>query len=232
MEIHTGTSGYSYSEWKGSFYPEKLPVKQMLHYYGERFSAVEINYTFNRLPKPSVLEAWAAEVPANFNFALKAPQRITHFQRLKDSGDTLSKFLEVSDVLKKRLGPLLFQLPPNFKKDLPRLQEFLTLLPSTTRATFEFRHASWFDDEVFDLLRKRKVALCNAEADDDLKLPFVATTNWGYLRLRRSDYSTPELKAWMKLVQSQDWRDVFVFFKHEDEGNAPKLAAKFLELAK
>ena len=230
MNIHTGTSGYSYSEWKGAFYPEKLPVKQMLHYYGERFSAVEINYTFNRLPKPSVLEAWAAEVPANFSFALKAPQRITHFQRLKDSGESLTMFLEVAGVLKARLGPMLFQLPPNFKKDLPRLEEFLKLLPSTVRAAFEFRHASWFDDEVFDLLRRRKVALCIAEADDDLKVPFVATANWGYLRLRREDYTNPELKKWVKLVQSQDWRSTFVFFKHEDEGNAPKLAAKFLEL--
>ena len=230
MDIHTGTSGYSYSEWRGSFYPKSLPVKQMLHYYSERFSAVEINYTFTRLPKPSVLEAWAAEVPAKFMFALKAPQRITHFQRLKDSGDTLATFLEVAGVLKARLGPLLFQLPPNFKKDLPRLREFLTLLPSI-RAAFEFRHASWFDDDVFDLLRQRKVALCIAEADDDLKVPFVATANWGYLRLRRSDYTNPQLKAWVKLVQSQDWRNAFAFFKHEDEGNAPKLAAKFLELA-
>src|SRR5215217_896292 len=214
MDLHVGTSGYSYKEWKGTFYPDDLPVKQMLGYYGERFRATEINATFYRMPKASVLEAWAGEVPADFKFALKAPQRITHFQRLKDCGESLSYLLATAGVLKDRLGPLLFGLPPNFKKDAGRLKEFLALLPPQRRAAFEFRHPSWFDDEVFGLLRDHQVALCIAEADDDLEVPFESTADWGYLRLRRPDYTAAELKAWVKKLRTQPWRDAFVFFKH------------------
>ncbi len=192
-QLYVGTSGYSYKEWKGSFYPKNLPDKQMLRYYGERFRTVEINNTFYRMPKASVLEAWAAEVPADFKFVLKAPQRITHIQRLKDAGESVSYLLEVAGALKERLGPLLFQLPPNLKKDVPRLREFLALLPLERRAAFEFRHPSWFDDEVFGLLRDHQAALCIAEAEDDLEVPFVATADWGYLRLRRPDYGDAEL---------------------------------------
>src|SRR5687768_6073425 len=166
MKLYVGTSGYSYKEWKGSFYPEDLPAKQMLRYYGERFGTVKINNSFYQMPKPAVLESWAAEVPAAFKFVLKAPQRITHFQRLKDSGDSASYFIQVSSVLNERLGGLLFQLPPNLKKDLPRLREFLTALPTRPRTAWEFRHASWFDDETFALLRERNTALCIAEAED------------------------------------------------------------------
>jgi uncharacterized protein YecE (DUF72 family) len=187
MKIQVGTSGYSYKEWKGSFYPEKLPDKQMLHYYAERFKTVEINNTFYRMPKAAVLEAWASEVPADFQFVLKASQRITHMQRLKDCDESVSYFLEVAGTLKERLGPLLFQLPPNMKKDVPRLRTFLALLPSSRRSALEFRHASWFDDEVYQLLRDHNVALCIAEAEDDLEVPFMATAGWGYLRLRRAD---------------------------------------------
>jgi uncharacterized protein YecE (DUF72 family) len=230
MDLHVGTSGYSYKEWKGTFYPEDLPVKQMLRYYGERFRATEINATFYRMPKASVLEAWAGEVPADFKFALKAPQRITHFQRLKDCGESLSYLLKTAEVLKDRLGPLLFGLPPNFKKDAGRLKEFLALLPPQRRAAFEFRQASWFDDEVFGLLRDHQVALCIAEAEGELEVPFVSTADWGYLRLRRPDYTAAELKTWVKKVRAQPWRDAFVFFKHEDEGKGPKLAATFLKL--
>src|SRR6266403_1062971 len=168
MNLYVGTSGFSYKEWKGTFYPEDLPEKQMLRYYGERFRSVEINNTFYRMPKESVLEAWAAEVPAEFRFVLKASQRITHFRRLKDAGDSLSYLLRVAGVLNERLGPLLFQLPPNLKKDVPRLREFLVLLPSHRRAAFEFRHQSWFDEETFGLLRDHQAALCIAEAEDDL----------------------------------------------------------------
>src|SRR4051812_45083367 len=146
MNLYVGTSGYSYKEWKGPFYPEDLPDKQMLHYYGERFRSVEINNTFYRMPKKAVLEAWAGEVPSDFKFVIKAPQRITHMQRLKDADDSVNYLLEVVGALKERLGPLLFQLPPYFKKDIPRLQEFLKLLPSGCRSAFEFRHESWFDD--------------------------------------------------------------------------------------
>lgn len=231
MNLHVGTSGYSYREWKGSFYPDKLPAKQMLRHYGERFRTVEINSTFYGTPRASVLEAWAGEVPTSFQFVLKAPQRITHVQRLKDASETVSQLLEAAGTLKKRLGPLLFQLPPNFKKDVPRLLAFLALLPARCRAAFEFRHPSWFDGEVFGLLRGHRAALCVAEAEGDLEVPFVATADWGYLRLRRPDYGDAELKAWAKRVRGQDWRDGFVFFKHEDQGKGPQLARRFLELA-
>jgi uncharacterized protein YecE (DUF72 family) len=230
MNLYVGTSGYSYKEWKGTFYPKDLPDKQMLHFYGERFRTVEINNTFYRMPKASVLEAWAGEVPIDFKFVLKAPQRITHEHRLKDAGDSVSYLLEVSGVLKDRLGPLLFQLPPYLKKDVPRLRDFLALLPPQCRAAFEFRHQSWFDEKVFGLLRDRKAALCIAEAEGDLEVPFVATSDWGYLRLRRPDYGDAELKTWVRRVREQNWLDAFLFFKHEDEGKAPQMARRFLEL--
>jgi uncharacterized protein YecE (DUF72 family) len=231
MNLYVGTSGYSYKEWKGTFYPKNLPDKQMLHFYGGHFKAVEINNTFYRMPTASVLEAWAGEVPTDFKFVLKAPQRITHEHRLKDAGDSVSYLLEVSGVLKERLGPLLFQLPPYLKKDVPRLRDFLALLPPQRRAAFEFRHQSWFDEEVFGLLRDHQAALCIAEAEGDLEVPFVATSDWGYLRLRRPDYGDAEMKTWVRRVREQNWRDAFLFFKHEDEGKAPQMAKRFLELA-
>jgi uncharacterized protein YecE (DUF72 family) len=231
MNLHVGTSGYSYKEWKGKFYPQKLPAKQMLRYYGEHFGTVEINYTFRRLPTTSILETWAGAVPADFQFALKAPEQITHRKRLKDAGDALAGFLEIAGKLKERLGPLLFQLPPTFRKDVPRLRAFLALLPPERRAAFEFRHASWFDDEVFELLRDHRAALCIADEEDDLKVPVVATADWGCLRLRRPEYDDAALKTWVKQVRKEDWQDVFVFFKHEDEGKGPRLAQRFLELA-
>jgi uncharacterized protein YecE (DUF72 family) len=230
MNLYVGTSGYSYQEWKGKFYPSDLPPEQMLRFYGERFRTVEINNTFYSMPKASVLQGWAGEVPTDFRFALKASQQITHRKRLKDAGDAVSQLLDVAQALKKRLGPLLFQLPPNFKKDVARLREFLALLPSKRRAAFEFRHPSWFDNDVFELLRHHRAALCIAEAEDDLRVPFVATADWGYLRLRRPDYSNAELKRWVKRVRKQDWRDAFVFFKHEDEGKGPQMAKRMLEL--
>jgi uncharacterized protein YecE (DUF72 family) len=179
----------------------------------------------------SVLERWAGDVPADFKFVLKASRQITHMKRLKDAADSVSYLLEAAGALKERLGPLLFQLPPNLKKDVPRLRDFLALLPPKRRVAFEFRHQSWFDEEVFGLLRDHQAALCIAEADNDLEVPFVSTADWGYLRLRRPDYDDAELKKWAKLVREQDWRDVFVFFKHEDEGTAPQMAKRFLELA-
>ena len=231
MNLYVGTSGYSYKEWKGTFYPEDLPDKQMLRFYGERFRSVEINNTFYRMPKASVLEAWAKEVPADFMFVLKASQRITHHQRLKDADDSVSYLLEVAGALKERLGPLLFQLPPYLRKDAPRLREFLALLPSDRRAAFEFRHQSWFDDEVFGLLRDHRAVLCIAEAENDLEIPFVSTADWGYLRLRRPDYGDAELKAWAERVREQKWREAFIFFKHEEEGKGPEMAKRFLKLA-
>jgi uncharacterized protein YecE (DUF72 family) len=231
MNLYVGTSGYSYKEWKGTFYPEDLPEKQMLRFYGERFRSVEINNTFYRMPKAPVLKAWTAEVPADFKFVLKASQRITHMQRLKDAGDSVSYLLKVAGALEDHLGPLLFQLPPYLKKDAARLREFLPLIGPQVRAAFEFRHQSWFDDEVFGVLRERRAALCIAEAENDLEIPFVSTADWGYLRLRRPDYGDAELASWIERVRQQQWRDVFVFFKHEEAGKGPKMARRFLELA-
>lgn len=228
MNFYVGTSGYSYPEWKGVFYPPKWPAKQMLAYYSEHFRTVEINYTFKRLPTFATLQIWASAVPADFRFVLKAPEQITHRKRLKDADEILANFLDIAARLKKRLGPLLFQLPPNFKKDAPRLRTFLQLLPPRRRVAFEFRHPSWFDDETFQLLRAQRVALCIADAED-LQVPFVATASWGFLRLRRPDYDDATLKKWLNQIRKQDWRDVFVFFKHEDEGKGPRFAQRFLK---
>jgi uncharacterized protein YecE (DUF72 family) len=231
MTLYVGTSGFSYKEWKGSFYPKDLPSGQMLRFYGERFRAVEINSTFKRLPTSSVLEAWAGAVPEDFKFVLKASEQITHYRRLKEVGSLVSDLFRVAATLKGRLGPMFFQLPPNFKKDVTRLRAFLGLMPSRRRVALEFRHDSWFDEEVFTLLRQQRVALCIADAEGDLEVPFVATAAWGYLRLRRPDYSTAALKAWAKRLRQQDWQDAFVFFKHEEEGQGAKLAQQFLKLA-
>jgi uncharacterized protein YecE (DUF72 family) len=231
MKLHVGTSGFAYKEWKGSFYPEDLPAQGMLHYYGAHFRSVEINNTFYRMPTRALLEAWAGEVPADFKFVLKASQRITHHHRLVDADEDVGYLLDVAATLQQRLGALLFQLPPNLKKDAPRLDVFLALLPPGRRAAFEFRHPSWFDDEVFALLHQHQAALCIAEAEGDLEVPVVATADWGYLRLRRPDYGDAELKAWVKRVRQQDWQDAFVFFKHEEAGRGPQLAQRFLQLA-
>jgi uncharacterized protein YecE (DUF72 family) len=231
MKLHVGTSGYAYKEWKGSFYPRDLPAKRMLHFYGEHFRAVEINNTFYRMPTASLLQAWAGEVPADFRFVLKAPQRITHRHRLVDADEDVGYLLDVAATLQSRLGALLFQLPPSLKKDTSRLSAFLALLPPQRRAAFEFRHASWFDDEVFALLRDHQAALCIAEAEGDFDVPVVATADWGYLRLRRADYGDPELQVWAQRVRQQGWQEAFVFFKHEEAGRGPQLAQRFIELA-
>ena len=228
MRVRAGTSGFSYKEWKGSFYPEDLPAARMLAYYSERLPAVEINNTFYRMPKPALLEGWSAEVAPEFRFVLKASQRITHFKRLKEAGDEVAYFFSVAATLGERLGPALFQLPPNLKKDLPRLEAFLETLPPGAKAAFEFRHASWFEDDVFAALRSRGAALCLAE-DEELATPVVATADWGYLRLRRQDYGDADVAAWAARVQAQSWSEAYVFFKHEDAGSGPRLAAQFLE---
>ena len=227
MRVLAGTSGFSYKEWKGSFYPEDLPAEDMLAYYSARLPAVEINNTFYRMPKPSMLEGWAAQVPAEFRFILKASQRITHRKRLKEAGDEVAYFFQTAATLGERLGPTLFQLPPNLKKDLPRLEAFLEVLPPKAPAAFEFRHASWFEDDVFAALRAQGAALCIAE-DEELATPLVATAPWGYLRLRRQDYDDAAVAGWAEKVRAQPWSEAFVFFKHEDAGSGPKLAAEFL----
>jgi len=231
MNLYVGTSGYSYKEWKGPFYPEKMPDGDLLKFYGDKFRTVEINNTFYRMPKTAVLEKWAEDVPAEFRFVLKASQRITHMERLKDSGKSVEYLLNAAGVLNERLGPLLFQLPPFLRKDAPLLRAFLNLLPPHRRVAFEFRHQSWFDEEILDLLRGHGAVLCIAEAENDLEIPFVSTADWGYLRLRRPDYDDAALKAWAGRVRGQPWKDAFVFFKHEDEGKAPLMAQRFLELA-
>jgi uncharacterized protein YecE (DUF72 family) len=231
MRFFVGTSGYSYKEWKGTFYPEKLPQKEMLSYYATRLSTVEINNTFYRMPKASVLESWAGQVPEGFRFVLKASQKITHFKRLKDVEEETDYLIRTASVLKGRRGPLLFQFPPNFKKDLPRLEAFLRLVCDGAQAAFEFRHESWFDDEVFDCLRANSCALCAAAVDDAPSADLVGTADWGYVRLRRESYTDEDLKQWIKRLKSQGWGEAYVFFKHEDAGAGPKLAARFMELA-
>ena len=229
MKVLVGTSGFSYAPWKGPFYPEKLPQKQMLSYYAGRLPTVEINNTFYRLPAPKMLSDWATQVPPAFRFAVKAPQRITHQQRLKDAGDTLAALLAALEALGERCGPILFQLPPFMKRDVPLLTDFLQLLPAGVRAAFEFRNESWFVDEVYDALRARKVALAIAESEK-IDPPVVATADWGYLRLRREDYVDADVARWAKVVTAQPWREAFVYFKHEDAGIGPKLAARMIEL--
>ncbi len=231
MHFFVGTSGYSYKEWKGSFYPEKLPQKEMLSYYAQRFAAVEVNSSFRRMPEAGVLKAWAQQVPDTFRFVLKAPQTITHFKRLKDVKVETRDLLGTASVLKDRRGPLLFQLPPNFKKDLPRLKSFLRLIGRRTRAAFEFRHESWFDEEVFECLRENSCALCTADSEDSPWTDVVGTAGWGYVRLRRERYTAKRLRQWIESIQSQPWNEAYVFFKHEDTGTGPKLAAQFLKLA-
>lgn len=232
MKLHVGTSGYSYKEWKGNFYPEDLPAKEMLSYYSRKLPAVEINNTFYRLPQPSMIENWKEQVPKRFRFSIKASQRITHIKRINNVADETKYLLETAALLEDRLGVVLFQLPPNMKKDTARLGAFLDLLPAATRTAFEFRHETWFDEEVFGLLRSKGCALVVSDTDEKPLTEIISTAKWGYLRLRRAAYDEQALLEWMKRVRSQEWKDAFVFFKHEDEGVGPKLAAQFLGLAK
>jgi uncharacterized protein YecE (DUF72 family) len=229
MRIFIGTSGFSYAPWRGSFYPDKLPATKMLAYYAERLDAVEINNTFYRMPAPEMLGKWAAETPAGFQFALKSPRRITHEKKLADVADSLSRLRDAAGTLGDRLGPVLFQLPPFMKKDLPRLQAFVAELPPGLRAAVEFRHESWFSPDVYEALRARDAALCLAESEE-LATPVEETSSWGYLRLRRQDYDDAALATWAERVKARGWQTAYVFFKHEDEGKGPKLAARFREL--
>ena len=230
MNLYVGTSGFSYKGWKGPFYPEKLADNEMLGYYGTQLPAVEINNTFYRMPKAEVFEGWAAKVPESFRFSIKASRRITHFKRLKDTGEILDYLLTGAGALGERLGVLLFQLPPNFRADLERLKGFVGTLPRDVHCAFEFRHDSWRDDAVHDVLRDHGVALVAADTDDE-DAEIVATAPWGYLRLRKTDYSDEQTAAWAARVGEQEWDDAFVFFKHEDAGVGPLMAKKFLDSA-
>jgi uncharacterized protein YecE (DUF72 family) len=230
MQVLVGTSGYSYKEWKGSFYPKDLKADAMLRYYAERLPTVEINNTFYRVPDPDLLTRWAEQVPDGFVFVLKAPRRITHERRLSaESVDAVDYFLKTASVLGDRLGPVLFQLPPNLKSDVPRLRHFLELLPRDRPAAFEFRHESWFADEVYETLRGKGAVLCAADTDESGTegAPVVPTGSWGYLRLRRADYDDQALAAWVERVRAQPWDRAFVFFKHEDAGRGPAMAVRF-----
>jgi uncharacterized protein YecE (DUF72 family) len=230
MKPRIGTSGFQYAAWKGSFYPEDLPAAKMLPFYAERFSTTEINYTFHRIPSAKTIDNWSQQTPAHFKFALKAPQKITHWSKLRDCAGTLEYFCKIISGLGERLGPVLFQLPPNFKKDAEVLSSFLRELPSI-RAAFEFRHDSWFDDEIFGILKSRNIALCMADTET-IATPKKVTADYGYLRLRREDYKKTDIEHWAKFVSEQEnvWRDGFVYFKHEESGIGPKLAKQMVEL--
>lgn len=230
-KLHVGTSGYAYKPWKGTFYPEKLPDKEMLKFYATQLSTVEINYSFYQMPKETVLQGWAASVPDGFQFALKANQKITHVARLRNCESTLKRFLEVASVLQEgnHLGPILVQLPPNFKFDAALLAEFLAMRPAAFRFAFEVRHASWYAEATYDLLRKHGTALCLAETDD-FAPPDILTAGFVYIRLRREEYSPRELSAWRKRfnVWTNAGVDVYVYVKHEDAGKGPKYARQLL----
>jgi uncharacterized protein YecE (DUF72 family) len=231
VKLLAGTSGYAFKEWKGAFYPKELKDDGMLGYYASRFPAVEINNTFYRLPKQNVLLDWAAQVPDNFTFALKASQRITHHARLKEEcADTVDFLLKNTAALGDRLGPILFQLPPNLKKDTDRFRGFLGLLPSDRRYVFEFRHESWFDEEIYDAMRERDIAMCVIE-QEEFKCPVVSTASWGYLRLHRLNYDAASLAEWAACVNGQNWKEAYVFFKHDEDengGSGPPAVSSFV----
>ena len=231
MTLYVGTSGYSYKEWKGRFYPENISPKDMLSYYASRFQAVELNNTFYRLPQPSMVESWKAQVPENFRFSVKASQGITHFRRLKDSANATKLMLERFAAFEERLGVVFFRLPPDMKKDIKRLETFLKHLPADAPAAFQLEDPTWVDDDVFALLRSQNRALVALDTDEMPASHITKTADWGYMRLRRASYSESELKKWIKRMRDQKWKHTFVFFKHEDEGTGPKLAARFLKLS-
>jgi uncharacterized protein YecE (DUF72 family) len=231
--ILVGTSGYNYPEWKGSFYPSDLSAAKMLPYYASRFPTVEINYTFYRMPTPKLIAGWRAQVPPEFRFTLKAPKRITHDKRLRpaDVAESLQGFITAASELGPQMAALLFQLPPNFKKDLPLLNEFLSLLPPRTTAAFEFRNASWLEDDVYDALRARNVALCFADSESR-ETPLVSTADYAYFRLRDEGYGDADIAKWTETARKlgETARDVFVYFKHEDEGKGANFGLQMLNL--
>ena len=229
-KLWAGASGYAFKEWKGSFYPEKLQPDAMLAWYAERLPSVEINNTFYQMPKTTVLGHWAEVTPEQFRFAIKASRRITHDGRLKADAvaESVAYLYKNLSTLGAKRGPVLFQLPPFLKKDLPRLAEFLQVLPEGHRATFEFRHDSWFDDEVYSALQAADAALCLSEREDNAPPPLVETTAWGYLRLRLEHYSEDDLAQWVRHLAATQWKEVHAYFMHEP--TAPEYAATLLRL--
>lgn len=229
MQLLAGTSGFSYKEWVGHFYPEKLPGNEMLRYYASRLATVEINNTFYRMPAEAMLTNWAREVPAQFTFALKAPRRITHVLRLREAESSVAEFLRRADALGDKLGVVLFQLPPFLKKDLPRLKAFLDCLPSDRRTAFEFRNNTWQDEEIYASLRARGAMLCVTDTDAG-DTAFVATSNHAYLRLRRTHYDDADLRAWVERLSVQSLERTYVYFMHEDEALGTRFALRLNEL--
>lgn len=227
MNLFVGTSGYSYKQWKGSFYPEKLSDKKMLNFYSEHFNTVEINNTFYRMPKQEVFDSWKQQVNPNFKFVIKAPKQITHIKKL-ETGDALTHFIKTSVSLEDQFGALLFQFPPYFKKDIEKLQSFTDAISDNIKAAFEFRNDTWFDDEVYDCLRKKNFALCLSDTDEKPIDKIIPTADWAYLRMRKTDYQPDTLKEWHKTISHGKWNDAFVFFKHEDEGKGPMFAKQFI----
>jgi uncharacterized protein YecE (DUF72 family) len=231
MNVHVGTSGFAYKEWKGKFYPEKISPKELLRFYSSRLNTVEINNTFYHMPNGTVLTSWADQVGGDFVFALKAPQVITHMKRLRHVSSETGYLFKSLSVLEKKLGPVLFQFPESFHADRALLKEFLSLIPRTALCAFEFRSSSWLDDGTLDLLRQKKCSLCIADADEAPAGEIISTAAWGYLRLRRSDYTDADLSQWAEKVFAQKWEKAFVFFKHEGEGaKGPELAMRFQEI--
>jgi uncharacterized protein YecE (DUF72 family) len=228
--IWVGTSGYNYPEWRGTFYPEKMPPAKMLPYYAERFPTVEINYTFYRMPSDKAVAGWASQTPSPYALTLKAPRRMTHDRRLRDCADPLETFCDVARTLGAKLGALLFQLPPNLKKDLARLESFLADMPADMRPAFEFRHESWFAEDVFSLLASKNVALCVADSER-LSTPVRITAAHAYFRLRDEGYTTDDIRQWADRIAeaTQACTDVFVYFKHEEQGRGPALAGVLME---
>jgi len=231
MKILVGTSGYGYKEWKGTFYPEKISPKEMLRFYSERLGAVEINNTFYHMPTRTILTSWAEQVPDDFVFAIKAPQVITHLKRLKNVGEEVEYLFRTLSVLEGKLGPVLFQFPGSFRVTLPALESFLELIPEGASCAFEFRSKSWFLPEVSDLLRGKGCSLCVADTEEEPTGEIVSTASWGYLRLRRPEYTDADLSQWMKRIRSQGWERTYVFFKHEDDASGPEMAVRFRKFA-
>ena len=230
MKFYIGTSGYGYKEWKGRFYPEKIQPKEMLRFYGERLGAVEINNTFYHMPTTYVLTSWADQVPDDFVFAIKAPQAITHRKRLRNTEEDAGYLFKTLSVLSRKLGPVLFQFPKSFHADLTVLERFLDLIPDQISGAFEFRHPSWLDTKILDTLQARRFSLCTADTDENPAQEIIGTAPWGYLRLRRSDYTDDDLSAWKEKILSQKWERVFVFFKHEEKAKGPEMAMLFAKL--
>jgi uncharacterized protein YecE (DUF72 family) len=227
MRVVAGTSGFSYKEWQGTFYPPKLPASKMLQFYAERLPAVELNNTFYRMPGEALMRGWEERTPDSFRFVLKAPRQMTHIRKLNDCAEPLERFSQVAATLGPKLGPLLFQLPPTFQRDVPRLEAFLEGVSPALRVALEFRHPSWFDDATYAALQRRNAALCIAEADKEETPPILATTSFTYLRLRREDYTPDDIAAWAAKLQTLPVEEAYVFFKHEVKG--PALAQSFNE---